>query len=261
MNERDRILRYYRASGDEEMAAYFIDLAEAVLRGQPYRVSGFLDPYQASIAETVAAHYDVLQLSFYGGYDGAERLKAAFAADSFAGRINYDIAATLAEVDARFAHISHRDVLGSLMGLGITREVVGDIIMVPAGCQVLLDATILPFVLQHWRRIGEAAIRVAAIGLDEITAPPPIVKEIKTTVASLRLDAVAAAGFGLSRTKMAQEIVAARVKVNWHDAKNAAQPVKTGDVIAIRGRGRVEVAEVMGQTKKGRFSIRLQRIM
>lgn len=261
MNERDRILRYYRASGDEEAAAYLIDLAEAVLRGQPYRLSGFLDPYQASIAETVAAHYDAVQLSFAGGYDAAERLKAAFVNISYAGRIDYGIAAVQAEVDVRFTHISHRDVLGSLMGLGITREVVGDIVMVPAGCQVILDAPIVPFILQHWCKIGEAAARVAPLALEAIIAPPSQIKEIKATVASLRLDAVAAAGFGVSRSKMAQEIAAARLKVNWREAKNAAQPITAGDVIAIRGRGRVEVAEIAGQTKKGRYSIHLRRIM
>jgi RNA-binding protein YlmH len=49
------------------------------------------------------------------------------------------------------------------------------------------------------------------------------------------------------------------VKVNWKDAKNAAQAINEGDVISFRGRGRVEVEEVRGVTKKGRLSIQLKR--
>ena len=83
--------------------------------------------------------------------------------------------------------------------------------------------------------------------------------KIRATVASLRLDSVAAAGFGVSRTQMTEEIQAEKVKVNWKDAKNASQNVKAGDIISFRGRGRVEVVEITGQTKKGRRGVLLKR--
>ena len=72
---------------------------------------------------------------------------------------------------------------------------------------------------------------------------------------------VAAAGFGTSRSKMSDEIGLGKLKVNWQDAKNSAQGIKAGDIISMRGRGRVEVAEVLGQTKKGRMSMLLKRFM
>ena len=78
-------------------------------------------------------------------------------------------------------------------------------------------------------------------------------------LADLRLDAVAAAGYGVSRSRMADEIKSLNVKINWQEAKKAAQPVKEGDVLSFRGRGRVEVAEIRGTTKKGRISITLKR--
>src|SRR5690606_31151046 len=84
-------------------------------------------------------------------------------------------------------------------------------------------------------------------------------KEIKATVASLRLDAVAAEGFGMSRTKMVREIKAERVKLNWQPVSNPALAVKEGDVLSLRGRGRVVVAQVVGTTRKGRTSVVLQR--
>ena len=109
--------------------------------------------------------------------------------------------------------------------------------------------------------IGAAPVVVSPLSLSEIAPRVERVKEIKTTVASLRLDVVAAAGFGTSRTTMSDEIGVGKLKVNWQDAKKSDQAIKTGDIISMRGRGRVEVCEVLGQTKKGRTSILLKRFM
>ena len=73
-NERDKIIRYYRASGEAELAAKLIDLADGAARGRKYRVSEFLDPYGYSVAETIAAHYGQLKIEASGGYQGAERV-------------------------------------------------------------------------------------------------------------------------------------------------------------------------------------------
>ena len=80
-------------------------------------------------------------------------------------------------------------------------------------------------------------------------------------MASLRIDSIAASGFGFSRSRAAQDIAADRVRLNWQPVKNAAQTVKAGDIISMRGRGRLEVAEVRGQTKKGRTAVLLKRYL
>jgi RNA-binding protein YlmH len=85
------------------------------------------------------------------------------------------------------------------------------------------------------------------------------VKIISATVAALRLDAVAAAGYGISRSRMAEEIKSQNVKLNWKEAKSASQTVAEGDVMSFRGRGRVELSEIRGTTKKGRCAITLKR--
>ncbi|MGP1367230.1 MAG: S4 domain-containing protein, partial [Schwartzia sp. (in: firmicutes)] len=86
-------------------------------------------------------------------------------------------------------------------------------------------------------------------------------KDIRATVASLRVDAVAAAGFGMSRSRAAADIDADKLKLNWQSVKNAAQSLKAGDVLSMRGRGRVEVVEIGGQTKKGRTGVLLRRFL
>jgi RNA-binding protein YlmH len=85
------------------------------------------------------------------------------------------------------------------------------------------------------------------------------VKEITATVPSLRLDAVAAAGYGISRNKILGEITAEKVKVNWSVVSDGSFQVKEGDIISTRGRGRVRLETVRGLTKKGRVSVRLTR--
>ena len=84
-------------------------------------------------------------------------------------------------------------------------------------------------------------------------------KEIRATVASLRIDSIAASGFGSSRSRAAADIAADKMKLNWQPVKSASQMVKEGDIISMRGRGRLEVAEVRGQTKKGRTVVVLKR--
>ncbi|MPM83120.1 hypothetical protein SDC9_130183 [bioreactor metagenome] len=109
--------------------------------------------------------------------------------------------------------------------------------------------------------IGAAPVSASFAALNDIPPREERVKEIKTTVPSLRLDVVAAAGYGVSRTRMSDEIAADKIKVNWQGAKNSSQPIKAGDIISMRGRGRVEVCEIIGQTKKGRISILLKRFI
>ncbi|MDF2569776.1 MAG: photosystem domain protein [Sporomusa sp.] len=264
MSERDKILRYYRASGDAELAAKLLDLAEVTLKNHKYKVSEFLDPYGQSIAETITVHYDRLAIETNGGYAGAERVKVAFVDTEFldyAGSLDFALEALIIQWDSRYYRPSHRDVLGALMGLGIKRETMGDIIMSGDQCFVIADTTMAAFIIQNLTEVGQATISVSRTSLDNIPVKEEKVKEIRATVASLRLDAVAASGFGTSRTRMAEDIAAAKVKINWQDAKSPSQSVKVGDVISMRGRGRIELIEVPGQTKKGRYSVLIRRFM
>lgn len=260
-NARDKIIRYYKASGDEQVAARFIDLAEIAKKSRKYKVSEFLDPYGVSIAETVIAHYPNLKLDFFGGFNNAERVQVAFISEEFLGSVVYNISAIQVKWDKRFYNISHRDVLGALLGLGCEREIIGDIVFTDEGAQFVVDESMEGFFLNNLVQIGAANVSVEKIELADLQQKEEKVKEISTTVAALRLDAVAAAGYGVSRSRMSDEIKAQRVKVNWKEAKNAAQAVAVGDTISFRSRGRLEVVEIKGLTKKGRTTVLLRRFI
>nr|WP_092068093.1 YlmH/Sll1252 family protein [Dendrosporobacter quercicolus]NSL46938.1 RNA-binding protein [Dendrosporobacter quercicolus DSM 1736]SDL69879.1 RNA-binding protein YlmH, contains S4-like domain [Dendrosporobacter quercicolus] len=261
MSDRDKILRYYRSSGDEHTAARLLDAADGVMRSRKNKVVEFVDPYGYTIAETVAAHYDQIELQASGGYAGAERQRIAFVHRDFRGTTDFMLAALSLAWDARYYHLSHRDVLGAALGLGLKRELLGDIIMLGDRAQLVADAAIVEYMAKNMTQIGAAAVTAVPIPLTEIAPREEKLKELKTTVASLRLDVIAAAGFGVSRSRMADEIAAEKVKVNWQQARSSSQAVKQGDVISMRGRGRVELCEIFGQTKKGRTSILLKRFI
>ena len=117
----------------------------------------------------------------------------------------------------------------------------------------------MDYLLTHWNQVGPHSIQLEVIDEEQLAVEPERIKEIRSTVASLRVDAVAAAGYGTSRTKMAREIKAERLKVNWKVISDPAHPVEEGDILSLRGRGRLVVQEVHGKTRKGRINILLHR--
>lgn len=258
---REKLIRFYKGTEGEENAVRLVDLAEQAMRTQKFRLSGFLDPYGAEIADTVATNYDGLTVSFDGGYQGAERQRAVFLHRMFGGKPDFSIAVIRADWNDAFYRLTHRDVLGALMGLGIEREMIGDILLSSGSAKILTDKNLAAFVLEHLAMIGATVVRCALDTLESIVPREEKTKDIRATVASLRVDSVAAAGFGISRSRAADDIEADKLKVNWQAVKNSAQPVHQGDILSLRGRGRVEIIEVGGQTKKGRIGVLLRRFL
>jgi RNA-binding protein YlmH len=101
-------------------------------------------------------------------------------------------------------------------------------------------------------------VKTRRLDLSELKIREPKKKEMTTTEASMRLDAIASAGFGMSRSKMVDLISAGDVRVNWKDVTQSSHQLKSGDLVAIRGKGRLEVGEV-AVTKKDRYRVQLTR--
>ncbi|MCQ2373221.1 MAG: YlmH/Sll1252 family protein [Phascolarctobacterium sp.] len=261
MADREKILRYFKAGGDEQLAAKLLDLAEAANKSRKYKVSEFLDPHAYNVAEIIVANYDNVKLEANGGFNNAERVKVAFVSEEFYGQPDFGMAYYQACWDKRYYDLSHRDVLGAFMGTGLKREALGDIVFVPEGCQFVVEKALTNYINSNLIEIGSAPVELKEIAVEDLHQKEEKVKLINATVADLRLDAVAAAGYGVSRSHMADEIKSLNVKLNWKEVKKAAQSVAEGDIISFRGRGRVEVAEVKGTTKKGRISVTLKRFI
>lgn len=155
--------------------------------------------------------------------------------------------------------LSHRNALGSVLGLGLKREMIGDVLINDNFCDIIVIGTVVEFLLNNLRNIGKEKVNVKEVSINEIVPPIENSKEIVASVSSLRLDSVISAGFGISREKSATLIKGEMVKINFAIVKNTSKIVNTGDIISVRGKGRIEVCDIGGNTKSGRTKVLLKR--
>ncbi|MHB9094738.1 MAG: photosystem II S4 domain protein [Eubacteriales bacterium] len=260
--DRKEILERAGTPEDRILMARVLDKTESVKKFHYTAVSEFYDPYQQNLISPVLSKVPGISFVWDGGYPGAERKRLVIHPDYMtAGESDSELMVLSISGNLKFQGLSHRDFLGAVLGLGIKREKVGDIIVNEGGCQVVVDRSIGDYITENLTKVHRVSVKVEKIAPETIEVPAEKVKEIFATVPSLRLDAVAAAGFGVSRTKIASVIAAENVKVNWAVTTNLAHGVKEGDIISIRGRGRTEITSVRGETKKGRISIVLKRYL
>ena len=223
--------------------------------------TAFLSPQeQAAATRLLNALGQREGYAFWGGYDGAERQRLLFLPDWMNGPDDSTIAA-LRAVCRSGATLTHRDFLGSLMALGLTREKIGDILVESDGCQVLVDPAALDFLVQSWDSAGREKLTVSPLPLEELTVPEVAVKEVRDTVSSLRLDNVLASAFSLSRGRAAETGEKGAVQVNYTVCQKPDKPVSAGDVITCRGLGKCVLDAVGSPTKKGRLPVAIRRFI
>lgn len=248
--------------GDERILLGRVwDLAERCrLSGVPGH-TGFLTPQEQSLSQSLLRLLGVEDRAvFWGGYDGAQRCQLHLLPDWAEGPREDTVAA----VRVRWyetEHPTHRDLLGSLMALGITRATLGDILVDGNGdsADVLAAPATAEYLLTQWDRAGRTPIRTEIVALHDLHLPVQRFREIRDTVSSLRLDSVVAAAFSLSRGRAAEAIAAGKVQRNWQDATKGDAAVEAGDVLTVRGLGKCTLTAVGNPTKKGRIPITVQR--
>lgn len=254
-----------KCAGDEEtrllLARALDKLDTAQRRGVPAHTP-FLSPAQRAAVERLINASGHPRHLFAGGYDGAERTVCVFLPDWLeeddwpAG--DHPIAALQCTAGAG-AKLSHRDWLGSVMGLGLTREKIGDLLAEENRCQIILLAETAPIVRSQLEKAGRYPVSCKDISLDELTPPARTVKTIRDTFATLRLDAVTASAFSLPRSKAAALIASGRVSLNHVECTKPDRQVNEGDTITCRGSGKCTVKQITGQSKKGRIMAELER--
>lgn len=259
MFDRELILRRYRGE-ERDVLARAVDLGEMVVRTHQPQVTDFYDPYHTGLIISTLESVIKLALDADGGYPGAERSRVIIYPDYFnIDDVDTKLAFLNIQGNFRMAKLNHRDFLGSLLGTGLKREKIGDILVMEDCAQVVVAQEVAQYILMNLSRVGRLGVTVKQVERNQLNPPELRVKEIRTTVPSLRVDVIAAAGFGTSRTRMSREILAERINLNWKTCSNLSHPIQEGDILSARGRGRVEVAEVKGNTKSGRLGVVLKR--
>lgn len=265
MNKTELLNRFAKDPEERVTLARVLDQMERCRSRSVPCVTQFLSPAQRAAAEPLLAASGHPKHIFWGGYEGAERTVCAFLPDWLEGEdFIGGPEGPLGAVEAAFpadANLTHRDILGGLMGIGLTRERVGDILVLEGRAQIVALSEAVPIIVSQFDQAGRHRLKLREIPLSELSPAPAEVKVIHDTVSTLRLDAVLAAGFSLSRGRAAEAIAAGKVSLNHRECLKGDRPVAQGDVLTCRGLGKCVLKTVGGQSRKGRIIIELERYL
>ena len=257
MFDKEKLLSHLHRDDDRLLGDFVLDKIEKVLERKSTEVTNFLNPYQRKVALGLIEQINYIE---EGGYKKAERKRIIIFPDYlFPDHVESSIEIIKVDGNFNFKSLSHKDFLGSILGLGIKREMIGDILVLEEFGQIIIAKEIYDFVKINFNKVNEVPIEVSKINNDDLIIPTSNTKDIPTTVASMRLDAVASAGFGDSRNKISRDIKNNRVKLNFKVVTDPASEVEVEDLISIRNRGRVEIAERRGFSNRGRIKLLLKR--
>ena len=261
MKKTELLDRCGAAGEDRLLLAKVLDRAEQAAERNIPAWTDFLSPQQQAQAQDLLRLAGISETAWLrqGGYEGAERNILLFLPDWMEPEMAENPLRCLrASFRPEYA-LTHRDILGSLMGMGIVREKVGDILVSSESADLIVLDTVAEFLLSSWESAGRAKLTVTEIPAAHLHIPVVRCEEVRDTVSSLRLDAVCSTGFRMSRGKAADLIAAGHVQVNWRACTKADKLLSAGDTVSARGFGKFQLAEVGGVTKKGRTAIVVRR--
>ncbi|MBQ1274067.1 MAG: YlmH/Sll1252 family protein [Cellulosilyticum sp.] len=215
--------------------------------------------WMQSLLTQYVAQNAYLSYGFFGGYEDAERQILAISpyeltdTEYLLGILNIEVKTGIGKT------LSHRDYLGAIMGLGIDRNTIGDIILHTSGAYVFLEMSMIPYIRSQLVSIGKyQKIQIDEVDLSDVYIEKPKVKMIESTVSALRMDAVCAVAFGMSRNECAKLIQGDKARCNGLMAQTTSI-VKEGDVLTLRGFGKAKLKSINGQTKKDRTHITIEK--
>lgn len=194
---------------------------------------------------------------FWGGYEEAERGVYLFYPD-YMEEEDARAAAPLALLRAHKRKgdvLTHRDYLGALMGLQVDRSVIGDILVHEDGADILVLEEMAEFILLHFAKAGRKQLSLTREALGDLCVPAAEEKEGSGSVASPRLDSVAALVFGLPRKTVQERIEKGMVYLNNMPCLKPERQVREGDRLTVRGSGRARITAFGGISRKGRVFV------
>ena len=242
--------------------------------------SDFLNLQQQSAASGLIGSWrrSGAKVFFYGGYEDAERRIVVFVpdymeADSEAALSDYfrenpeecplvllDMAYQ-SNASAGGRVLSHRDYLGSLLGEGIRREKLGDILVRPKGAQAVVTREMGEYLETHYGKAGRVSLDVQVLPINRIDTAISRRDTVKFTVSSLRLDSVVSGVFGLSRKDAQEAISRGLVFVNEVETCKPDRQLTGGEKLVLRGKGKAIFKGTDGTSKKGKVYVILEKFV
>ncbi len=258
--DRSSIEKIAQNSEDKLLLAKLWDKINAGMRKNIPAHTCFLSPRELEMARFLFGEPEGLYT--FGGYEDAERKMLIYLPEYLEEDSLYAEDSPCVCLRAAFFQgdsPSHRDFLGALMGSGIGRETVGDICVDTGSCDFFVTEEIAPYILQNFISAGRTKLHLEAVPLRDAHIPEPEVKEIKDTLASLRLDSVISSGFRIGRSLAAQYITSGKASIDGLPCEKPDKLVPEGANVSLRGQGKIKLHAVNGRTKKDRISVVIHR--
>ena len=258
--DRNNIEKIAHTPEDRLLLAKLWDKINAGMRKNIPANTCFLSPRELEMARFLFGQPEGLYA--FGGYEDAERKMLVYLPDYLEEDALSQEDSPCVCLRAEFYQgdsPSHRDFLGALIGVGIGRETVGDICVDKGSCDFFVTAEIAPYILQNFTSAGRTKLRLQQIPLTEAVIPEPEVKEIRDTMASLRLDSVISSGFRIGRSLAAQYVSSGKAAIDGLPCEKPDKLVCEGTKISVRGLGKIKLHAVNGKTKKDRISVVIHR--
>ena len=227
--------------------------------------TGFLDSHEQALAKRAIMHAAGVRTLMYGGYDDADRRMLVC--------VPVDLPISDEEVvdglvmvlrvtkPAMSRALSHRDYLGSILGLGIERRLTGDILVRDDGADIFIVPEIADFLLREYHQAGRAEVKTSVVPAGEVIVPEMRCEIIKDTVSSVRLDSVVSSAFRISRNTAAEAVRSGLVSVDHAECLKVDAKVEEGSVLVLKGKGKAILEEIGNESKKSRTWIRIKRFV
>ncbi|WP_312192542.1 YlmH/Sll1252 family protein [Exiguobacterium sp.] len=244
---------HYRGSEREfvDSVLNWIDHVEATYT---FKLTDFLDPREQQITQELVG--SKCALFFEGGFEGAERKRAILAPDYYEYNADdFDISIYRIHYPTKFVELSHRQVTGTLMNVGLKRAKFGDVI-IQDQVQFAVADEVATYIEANVERAGKTKIRLSRVDAeDRLKVKEQEWEETLGFVSSLRFDTVVSEILGFSRQKAHTLIKQGESKVNYKVVDDVSFMLEEGDLLSLRGTGRVKLIAILGSTKRDRIKL------
>ena len=241
------------SSENKDIARRVIDICDIVSKNKSIECTDFYNPFEVKELVSLINTYDTISFSLIGNEDSES--KAILIYPDYMDEPEASEYISLVKIDKKDYEIAHKDVLGSILSLGIRREKLGDIIIKDDAIYFYIKNEILDYVLLNLEKIKNYGVEPEVIDLNSEINREVEYEEKLITCASLRLDLVLANVYNLSRSDAKSAIEAGLVKLNYKVTYKISEAVNVGDLVSLRRRGRFIIGDYLGLSKKDKAKL------
>ncbi|MCT4621365.1 MAG: YlmH/Sll1252 family protein [Marinisporobacter sp.] len=262
MIDKENLIKHIKNTEERYVVMKVLNKVESVLKNHTICTTDFYDPYQTSLCVPLLDQIRDINYIVTGGYKEAER-RVMIIYPEYIELMEDDCPIRAIKISGKFTKdtLSHRDFLGSVLGLGLRREKIGDILVGDGQTNLIAHKELCDYILVNLEKVSKYKVNIEEISFCDLMKVKEEFKMIHGTVATLRLDSILGTGFGESRSAIAKLINNDRVKVNFKPVNQPSYILNEGDLISFKGKGRIILDQIGNKTKKDRYKVMIKRIV